>query len=248
MLNSFREYQRVLVLGGDSEIALGTLKYLEVSSDSHLILVCRKRLDIPNFLVAKYSSIESHDIDLLDSKNRTTLLSNIFESGDIDLVIIAFGVFMAPDSAFELSELERMFETNFSATSTILFQVTRNFMTQNHGQVVVFSSVAALRPRLSNFAYGATKAGIDFISRGLQLLIKDTGVHLTIIRPGFVKTKMTAGYRVAPFAIEADAAGKLCAWALQNQKSLVYAPRYLWLVAIFLRIIPNFVINFLEKK
>ena len=63
MLNSFNEYQRVLVLGGKSEIALGILSTISVSEDAQLMLMGRdiSQLDVPSKL--RNSSVSFHNVN-----------------------------------------------------------------------------------------------------------------------------------------------------------------------------------------
>ena len=63
--------------------------------------------------------------------------------------------------------------------------------------------VAADRPRVSNFAYGSSKAAADAFARGLRDSLEGSGVDVLIVRPGFVRTKMTAGMDPAPGAVDA---------------------------------------------
>ncbi len=64
----------------------------------------------------------------------------------------------------------------------------------------MLSSVAGERVRRANPVYGATKAGIDGFAQGLGDVLADDGVHMMIVRPGFVITKMTTGLKPAPFS------------------------------------------------
>ncbi len=71
---------------------------------------------------------------------------------------------------------------------------------QGQGRIVVLSSVAGVRVRRANFLYGASKAGLDAFTRGLAEATRGSGVRVQVVRPGFVRTKMTVGLRPAPFA------------------------------------------------
>ena len=64
---------------------------------------------------------------------------------------------------------------------------------QAHGWIVALSSVAGERVRRSNFVYGSTKAGFDGFFLGLGEALREHGVRVLVVRPGFVKSKMTDG-------------------------------------------------------
>jgi decaprenylphospho-beta-D-erythro-pentofuranosid-2-ulose 2-reductase len=108
-----------------------------------------------------------------------------------------------------------------------------------HGHVLIFSSVAGIRPRRRNFVYGLTKFGVDFLAQGLQKVNCKKNVYITILRPGFVFTKMTSGLHPAPFATDVDKVGKIAAKAILKRKRIVYAPRALFLLMGVLRILPE---------
>ena len=71
--------------------------------------------------------------------------------------------------------------------------VANQLRRQGHGALVVLSSVAGERVRKANFVYGATKAGLDGFAQGLGDSLVGDGVHVLVVRPGFVHSAMTAG-------------------------------------------------------
>ena len=75
---------------------------------------------------------------------------------------------------------------------------------QGHGWIVALSSVAGERVRRSNFVYGSTKAGLDGFYLGLGEALREHGVRVLVVRPGFVKSKMTDGLDEAPLAVTPD--------------------------------------------
>src|SRR5918912_3480447 len=102
--------------------------------------------------------------------------------------------------------------------------LAQRMRTQGHGTIVVLSSVAGERARKSNFVYGASKAGVDAFAQGLGDSLAGTGVHVMVVRPGFVKTKMTAGMSPAPFSTTADAVAEEIVKGLARGSHTVWAP------------------------
>ena len=68
------------------------------------------------------------------------------------------------------------------------------------GTIVVLSSVAGARARRSNYVYGSSKAGLDAFAQGLGDAVSKDGVDVIVVRPGFVRSKMTTGLDPAPFS------------------------------------------------
>ena len=97
---------------------------------------------------------------------------------------------------------------------------------QGHGTLVLLSSVAGERVRRSNFVYGSSKAGIDGYYQGLAASLASSGVHVMIVRPGFVHTKMTDGLKAAPLSVTPDAvADAVVRWHRARSRRRVGAAR-----------------------
>jgi decaprenylphospho-beta-D-erythro-pentofuranosid-2-ulose 2-reductase len=96
-----------------------------------------------------------------------------------------------------------------------------------------------VRARRSNYVYGSSKAGLDAFCQGAQLRLRGTGVSLVIVRPGFVRTKMTAGLKPLPFAVGAEQVASAIGAGLRSGAQVVWVPRAMRAVAIVLRSLPG---------
>lgn len=144
---------------------------------------------------------ETHTIsfDALDSGSHEAILGKVFAEGDIDLVLLAFGVLgdQANDERDPVAAA-RVAQTNYTGAVSSALVCARALQSQGHGSLVVLSSVAAERARRSNFIYGSSKAGLDTFTQGLGDALHGTGAHVMLVRPGFVRTSMTAGRPETP--------------------------------------------------
>ena len=107
--------------------------------------------------------------------------------GDFDVVLVAFGVLgdqarAEPDAAAALE----IVQTNFTGVVSVTVPLVERLEEQGHGTIVLLSSVAGERVRRSNFVYGSSKAGVDAFYQGLGDRLAGSGVHVMIVRPGFV--------------------------------------------------------------
>ena len=143
-------------------------------------------------------------LDITNKAAREGLVNQLFGKGDLDLAIIAVGVLGNNSAKSEIENLLDAMDVNYLGTVHLLALIAERMQVQAHGTILVISSFAQVRPRNDNFAYGSTKAGLDFYARGLAAKLRGTGVEVKILRPGFVKSKMTAGMTVAPFAITTE--------------------------------------------
>jgi decaprenylphospho-beta-D-erythro-pentofuranosid-2-ulose 2-reductase len=128
---------------------------------------------------------------------------------------------------------------NYTAAVSVGVALAARFREQGHGAIVALSSVAGERVRRSNFVYGSTKAGMDGFYSGLGEALRPSGVLVTVVRPGFVKTKMTEGMSPAPLAVTADEVAEVVAGAIRNRRELVWAPPPLRAVMSALRHLPR---------
>ena len=103
----------------------------------------------------------------------------------------------------------------------------------------MLSSVAGLRVRRSNYIYGASKAGLDAYAQGLAEALRGSGVSLTIVRPGWVATRMTEGRTPAPLATTPDAVAADVVAGMERGASIVWSPGSLRLVFALLRLLPQ---------
>jgi decaprenylphospho-beta-D-erythro-pentofuranosid-2-ulose 2-reductase len=104
---------------------------------------------------------------------------------------------------------------------------------------VALSSVAGERARASNFVYGSTKAGLDAFFSGLADSLVGTGVSVLVVRPGFVRSKMTAGLADAPLATTPDAVAEAIVTGVRAGRHTVWVPGVLRWVMSGLRHTPR---------
>jgi decaprenylphospho-beta-D-erythro-pentofuranosid-2-ulose 2-reductase len=101
------------------------------------------------------------------------------------------------------------------------------------------SSVAGERVRKVNPVYGGTKAGLDGFAQGLGDSLAGTGVHVLVVRPGFVHSAMTTGMKPAPFATTPDQVAAATVAGLRAGRRTVWAPGILRYVFMVLRHLPG---------
>ena len=107
--------------------------------------------------------------------------------------------------------------------------------------IVAFSSVAGVRVRRANYVYGSAKAGLDGFCSGLADALHGSGVHLLVVRPGFVIGRMTQGMTPAPFSSTPGQVATATAGALAKRRRTVWVPWALRPMFAGLRLLPQFV-------
>lgn len=234
--------QTVLVLGGTSELALATLTALDLRPGARVVLAGRS----PEAMAAAATeagvtaSVSTMAWDARDVAGHPLFVEKVFaELGDLDLVLAAAGVLGDQARAeADPSYAAEVWETNFVGLGAVLLALAGRLRTQGHGVLAVFSSVAGLRGRKANFVYGASKAGLDAFAEGLGASLAGSGARLVLVRPGFVRGRMTAGMPVAPMATTPDIVGATVAAAIRGRATIVHVPRPLGAVFLLMRALP----------
>jgi decaprenylphospho-beta-D-erythro-pentofuranosid-2-ulose 2-reductase len=168
-------------------------------------------------------------------------VANAFAASDgFDVVLIAIGR-LGAQSGLDATAAEagEVMQVSFVGAGSLLIHCLRRLRAQGSGTVVVLSSVAAERPRAANAVYGAAKAGLDALAQGLADATAGTGVRVLVVRPGFVRTKMTAGLQVAPMAVAPEDVADATVRALAGRAHTVWVPARLRFVFVVIRHLPR---------
>jgi decaprenylphospho-beta-D-erythro-pentofuranosid-2-ulose 2-reductase len=236
MMNGIKQLQNVMVIGGKSEIALEIVKNINLAPNGKVFLLGRN-IEIQETTSSRTQLI-GINYDLNNQIQRIEIVSQLLSDQDFDLVIMAAGYLGAKPIESSARQNREIINVNFTHSAEVLELLANRLSLQKHGKILILSSVASLRPRKSNYIYGASKAGLDFMARGLQLDLEGTGVEIYIARPGFVHSRMTRGMTPAPFAITAGKAGEICAKGITRSKKVFYVPGILKYLMLIVRCLP----------
>jgi decaprenylphospho-beta-D-erythro-pentofuranosid-2-ulose 2-reductase len=234
MKDALGEVQSVLVVGGTSEIGLATARALVSRRARTVVLAARDpdRVDVDSLRGA--DRVEAVRFDATDTASHPGFVADVFSRfGDIDLALVAFGVLGEEDDPVSVLQV------NTVGAASVMSALAERMVSQGHGTIVVLSSVAGERARKSNYMYGASKAGADAFAQGLGDSLAGTGVDVMVVRPGFVKTKMTAGRDPVPFSTTADVVAEEIVRGLARGSHTVWAPPVLRVVMSALRHVPR---------
>ena len=164
--------------------------------------------------------------------------------GELDTVVITAGIFATQD-ALETDPVlaERLIRINFTNTVMFCEAAKKALLEAGGGTLCVFSSVAGERGRKPVIIYGAAKAGLTRYLEGLDHKHSLEGLRVITVKPGFVKTSMTAGLPAPPFAGDPDTVAARVLSAVDRGSPIVYAPApWRWIMTI-IRALPRFVMR-----
>lgn len=242
MQNALQEPQTIVLLGGTSEIGRAIVDELLAPVTSTLVLACRHPdAAQPERFARDGLTVDVVAFDAADDAGHEQFVRDLASRhGDLDVVIIAFGVLGSQDEFDDdPAAAARAVHVNYTGAVSVALAVAAQMRRQGHGHIVVMSSVAGERGRASNFVYGSSKAGLDAFAQGLNDSLAGTGVKVTVVRPGFVHTKMTRGLRSAPLATTPRKVAEVAVAGMKAGKHTVWAPPALRYVFIGLRHTPR---------
>ena len=237
--------QSAVVIGGTSDIARETLRLLAARRLRSVILAARDvralrevadeltALGVGSAHVARLDVTEVGELEAFASDAAARL-------GEIDLVLVAAGdLGTAVLDDLDAPTVAASVMTNFAGPAAATMSFAAVMRAQGAGRIVVLSSVAGVRVRKANFVYGSGKAGLDGFALGLSDALEGSGVEVTVVRPGFVHTKMTEGLKPPPLAIDAAAVAQAIVRGLETGAAVVWAPALLRPIFALFRLLPR---------
>jgi len=167
--------------------------------------------------------------------------------GSLETVVVSAGLFGTQDELEHDTDLrQRMLAANFTGTIEFCEAARPRLLAQRGGTLCVFSSVAGDRARRQVALYGAAKAGLSYYLAGLDARFRREGLRTVCVKPGFVRTAMTAGLRPPPFAAEPEAVARDVLRAIDAGRPVVYTPAIWRLVLLAIRMLPRAAMRRLE--
>jgi short-subunit dehydrogenase len=160
--------------------------------------------------------------------------------GGLDAVVVTAAIFASQEELeADFALAERLLRINFSNTVLFCEAAKKALLEEGGGTLCVFSSVAGERGRTPVIIYGAAKAGLTRYLEGLDHKHRADGLRVVTVKPGFVKTSMTAGLQPPPFAGEPDAVAQRVLVAIDRGAPVVYAPAPWRLIMAVIRALPR---------
>ena len=243
MRNAFGEPQVVVLRGGTSEIGRAVVDALVTRHTRTVVLACR------DVAAGQRAAEQFHHPDVIVDvvefhaerpDTHAALLADLAaKHGDLDVIVMAVGVLADTATiADDPVTAAQVMTTNVVGPAAFLVAAAAHLRQQGHGQLVVLSSVAGERVRSSLAVYGGAKAGLDATAQAIGDQLEGSGASLLIVRPGFVRTRMTSGLTDAPFATTPEAVAAATVAGLRSRRRIVWVPGILRLVFTVMRHLP----------
>ncbi|WP_240220958.1 SDR family NAD(P)-dependent oxidoreductase [Rheinheimera hassiensis] len=201
--------------------------------------------------LSKNAGIRALPLDLTDNTALQRSAQQLADDGVVlDLLLLNAGTCEYVDANdLDLAAFERTFAINFHA----VVAATKYFMPLLKAsltpQLAIVSSMAHFFPFTRSEAYGASKAAVSYFVDSLRVDLADSGIHISLIEPGFVDTPLTQKNDFSmPFLVPVSQAANRIYTGLAKGNSRIRFPRRLSVLLKLLSLLPYNLRNSVAKR
>jgi decaprenylphospho-beta-D-erythro-pentofuranosid-2-ulose 2-reductase len=237
------EMKTVLVVGGTSDVGRAVARvYASAGWSVQLAGRDAAGLDREAADIATRTggAVSVHAIDILDTDAFPSFADGLPVLPDTVVSVVGL---LGEQARAETdpAHATTVMRSNFEGPALLLGLFAERFLARGRGTIVGVSSVAGERGRASNYVYGAAKAGFTAFLSGLRNRVSKRGLHVVTVKPGFIRTRMTAGMKL-PARLTADpqAVGAAIFRAAETRRHDVIYVKPVWaLVMAIIRALPE---------
>ncbi|TPH12271.1 SDR family NAD(P)-dependent oxidoreductase [Litorilituus lipolyticus] len=232
----------VLITGASSGIGLAL--YKQYVSLGYQVITCgrdKEKLAQQTPLATKWLVFDVNDIDAVAKAAEQII--------HIDILILNAGTCLYIDNAkqFDGHCFREVIKTNLLSMGALLENLLPKV--SSGGQLAMVSSSATIFPFSRAQAYGASKAGVDYLANSLRIDLANDHIDVCLIHPGFIKTPLTDKNNFSmPFLLTAEEAAKRIYQGIKHKKHYLQFPKRLTLLLKLLSYLPQSFANSLLSK
>lgn len=227
----------ILITGASSGLGEGMAR--EFAAGGNNLALCARRTErleqLRDELLQTYPSL-SISVRSLDVNNHDQVFE-VFRAfredfGSLDRIIVNAGIGKGqPLGTGRFDANRQTAETNFVSALAQMEAAMEILRDQNRGQLVVVSSVTAVRGMPKNVTtYAGTKAGLAALAEGLRVELKKSRspIRVTTLYPGYIRTAINEKVENAPFIVDTETGCRAMVKAIESEKPEVYVPGWPW--------------------
>jgi short-subunit dehydrogenase len=223
----------VLITGATSGIGLAL--YEKYASQGDNVIACGRNKDKLDKLCSKAYKTVVFDMTYPDE-----IASVSLDIADIDILILNAGDCRYIDDAkrFDGKLFSEIISTNLSSLGALLQYFLP--LVNKGGQVVFVSSSATIMPFPRSEAYGASKAGMDYLANSLRLDLVCEDIGVTLVHPGFIKTPLTDKNTFEmPFLLSSEEAASRIFTGVNRRSKYLHFPKRLTVILKLFSLLPS---------
>lgn len=230
----------ILITGATSGIGESLLHHY--CAKGYQVIACGRNQEKLKQLADANANVVPVAFDITDQEQIAQAALKISAITNIDILMLNAGDCRYIDNAkaFDGQLFADIIATNLQSLGFLL----EHFLPKvaAGGQVVFVSSSATLLPFPRAEAYGASKAGMDYLAKCLRLDLSAENIDVTLVHPGFIKTPLTDKNDFAmPFLLSSQQAAERIYQGVSARKSYLHFPKRLTLMLKLLALLPDFI-------
>lgn len=188
-------------------------------------------------------------VDLEILEKAAVALENEFGKIDILIANAGIGGMNVRTLKFQADAVKEVIDINLIGTVNAVSAVLPGMFKNGSGQIVGISSLAGIRGLPKSAAYSASKAGMTAFLESVRLDVRENGIDVSIILPGFIKTPLTSGRSSKmPFLMELEDSVPYFLRAIEKRKRFAAFPWQLATIVRLARFLPASVYDLIAGR
>ena len=187
-----------------------------------------QRLDaVASACRAKGATVFAETIDVTERERFATWLKAFDDAHPVDLILANAGISVDKDNSSidDFAIIRRTFDVNVNGVLNTVEPLLDRMIARGNGQIAVVSSLAAFIGLPYSASYNASKAAVRVWGESLRYVLKKHGIGVSVICPGFVVSRMTAGAPFPmPFLMSSARASSIIRRGLANNRARIALP------------------------
>jgi short-subunit dehydrogenase len=246
MKDSLLKNKTIWIIGSNSDIAKALILHIK-AENCVLKLFSRDMISLRNFIEKSNIIAECiyFDITIFSQIERLLLSSNT-----PDGIIITVGYLSNQNCMGDTAEINNTVASNYLGILIFLEKIKEKLKNGRHGFICILSSVGGDRGKSSNSIYASSKSGLTCYLEGLEQELTPFGISVIVVKPVWVKTKMTAKdnriQRSFVSQTSEQVAHKIYTAILYNRKGVCYTSFWAFCISIIIRLIPRVIYRHLN--
>lgn len=238
----FGRIKNVLITGASSGIGEALAKYYAASGAENLFLCGRNRERLESVAAGcrKYgTSVFTDIINVCDKNAVKDWISSCNAKAPLNLVFANAGVSTGEETE---ENIYNTFNTNILGVLNTVTPAAEIFKNSAESKkiIAITSSIAGYHGLPSCPSYSAAKACVKAYGEALRGSLKEYGIQVNIICPGFVKSRITDKNTCPmPFFMSAEKAAGKIAHGIKHNSALIAFPWQMRLASWFISVLPN---------
>jgi short-subunit dehydrogenase len=239
----------IIITGATSGIGKALSIHYAQDPNNNLFLISKDRNKLS--LLKTQINCKVFEVDVSDFEKLQVIIKVILSKIDkIDLVIANAGISLGHDNHYtNFNDFKKLNDINYLSIHALFDPIIEQMRIQNHGKLVVISSLASFVSMPSSFAYSSSKRAINSYCEGLRNLLSENRIDVINIQPGFIKTNMTDKNNFKmPFLLDLDKGVEKIIYAIENNKKEYAFPKVFFVCIKMVSLLPINMRDFVIKK